>query len=169
MKMKLKRQEVYTHLQGMQTVIHIAENKTFSYAVHKNIKKFNSIMNEFKGKNFGDASKEETLLKKEKMKIIDKFAKRDEKKNYVKDNNGMILIEESKVADYEKKCKEFDKVYSEELKIVNERDKKIDEYLNAEIEVDIHMINENVIPERISANQLNAIDFMVSENNLIVK
>ena len=101
-----------------------------AYAITKNINKINS---ELKAYN------------KEKVKLIDKYAEKDEEGKLKVDENGNVPLKEEYIEDYNRDIKEL---------------------LSIENEIDIHMIklddllNSNYY---ISPAELPAIDFMIEE------
>ena len=96
----------------------------------------------------------------ERIKLAEKYAKKDEKGKPVIENNNYILINESAFnADWEKlKSKEEYKAVLEKQKTLKE---KADEGLAEEVEIDFYKIKEDVVPVELGLEDLEQIEDLI--------
>lgn len=94
----------------------------------------------------------------DRRKLAEKMSKKDEKGNPVTDQNGFV-IEDMETFNIEfEKVKEAHKEAYEQIELANER------YMNdmeSEVVLDVFSITEDQLPSRISARQIDGIDFMI--------
>lgn len=157
--MKIKREEVVYYLNGLNSVVDISGLK-FAYAVSKNLKALQDEAKEINKKRFPEATDEVVKFEEEKVKLLEKFAKKDNNGNYIPDKatGGMFLD------DKDAYMKEYEKLLSKHPKAkkqIEEHNKFFKEFIQEVIDVKIFTIKKDDLPDSISARQLNAIDFMI--------
>lgn len=126
----------------------------FNYAVAKNKR----ILENERGamEKALEQSDEFKKYESERVELCIKYAEKDKKGNPVMVNNN-YKIEEKKEKTFEK---EFEKLQKEHKSSIKEREKQFEEYnklLEEKVEIKLHKIKEEDIPEDITTNQLDSI------------
>lgn len=158
MKFKIKRKEVGIYLEGLGSVSNIVADYKFAYAVSKNFNKFKSEYEKIREKQLPEKTKELDKFEAEKLKLIEIHGERNVSGKLIL-NNGKY-----KIKDEEKYQKEHDELLDKHKTVKSQLENHVKEYskyLDDVIEIEIHTIKKDILPEKISANQLNAIDFMI--------
>ena len=157
--MRIKRNEVREYLSGLYSVGNLKGLK-FAYAVSRNIKNFEAIAKDIQKKGVIEKTKELDKYNEEKEKLLKKYAKKDDSGNYVIDKK----TQEYQFEDKEKYIENANKLIEGSPKLKEQLDKHSEEfnkYLKDDVSVNLFTIKKDDLPVEISANQLNAIDFMI--------
>lgn len=157
--MKIKREKLFNLLNVFETVKDLAGRK-FAYAVLKNKEKIINEIKTFNTENAPKSSKEYQEWEQGRMNACNKHCATCNGKPVIKDKKFVGL----------KGNEEFEKAIEElknKYKVVLEAyQKQVNEYnakINEEIEFEIHQIDKEEVPEKISPKQLEDIKAMVKE------
>ncbi len=153
--------EALNLLQGLATVKDLPGVK-FSYAVVKNSKKLESIRDSLQ--KAGGMSEDYRKFLKAKEDMFIKNSKKDKDDKPITTTNGQIT--EYDFVDKAKNEKEFKvllKKHDAVIKAEQEKEKELQELLKDKIDVDLHKVKIEFVPEKITATQLNAIMPMIED------
>lgn len=159
MKVKMTRKE----LQVLKRTLDLYKNATgakFTYALTKNKSIINSELKELDNMSKG-LSKDEKFMEYEekRMDLCKKHCNRDE-------NNKPIIINgqfdlSNKLPEFELDFSNLNEEYKELLDAKEVIREEIEEYRNKEIELELHGINFEDIPNTIQQHQMDAIIFLI--------
>jgi len=147
----MKKEEVFNLYQSLDKVGHL-KGVDFVYAVAKNKqilqKEWFSLNEAIKGSD--DFIEHE----QERIKLCEKYAKKDERGQSIKINNKYIFD------DFTSFEKEYGGLREKDKKIIEEREKQLkdfDKILKQEVSVKLFKINKKYIPKEITGDELSSI------------
>jgi len=163
----MKNKDLFTFKEGLEEAKKLQGVK-FAYAVAKNSKlvtgEIESLQETIK------PSEEYSEFEKERDEIVKKYAKKDKNgdpKQETQEVNGQTFsfykIEEEGMADYNKDFEELKEGHKE---IIEARDKQLEEYdnlLKEDCDIKVHMTVIDLVPENITGETLELIDWMIEE------
>jgi len=157
--MQIRNKEIMSLHAALRSVANINENAKFSYAVAKNMRKFETIVKAMGLKRVPDTPEFEEY-EKFRIELCEQYAKKDENKNPVIQENNYVIEDKIGFGEDTEDLKTDHPVAIQQLKELEETNKAI---LEIFIEVEPHMVCMVDLPSKISANQINAIVFMISD------
>jgi hypothetical protein len=162
--LKFKRSQAPNYLKGMSQCLNLPGQK-FSYALVKNMRKIDTILegNASYHKNFKVEGEQEYHAKR--IELCKQLAEKDEQGNPRIENNQYVLPEDRTEfnAEFEKIKEEFKKTVIS----LEQREEEFKTYLDEEIEIDIHPVKEEFLPETISGEQRLFLEFMIDESPVL--
>jgi len=159
----MKKQDVLQLFNGLQAVSNLPGAK-WSYAVAKNMVKLRPEVEALQKALTPD--QEFIEYDKKRQELAEKYAvKKDGMPKKVKVGN----IEEYLIADKDKFNKELFKLQETYKKALDERKKQVDDFieiLEEKIEVELHMVDSEYIPEGITPAQLSKVMPIIREKKV---
>jgi len=119
-------------------------NFKFAYAVAKNKKKVKALIEEFEAPLIPNDKYSE--YEEKRIKMAQKYAKKDENGQPVSKNSFYVIDDENKVK-FEKELAELKELYKEEIDAYEIIQKGYFKALNENIEIEFHELEESDIPD----------------------
>ncbi len=158
-KMKFKRGEAERIGLDLMSVVQLPGQK-FSYAVMKNLKQMEAILRDNnKFRQSLPVPKFEEYEKK-RIDVCLEFATKDEAGNPVIENKSYIIDNRE---EFDKQIALLGVEYKETIDAMADRDVKFNEYLQEEVEIEIHTVNEPDVSQYINGEQRMKIEFMLTD------
>jgi len=152
----MKNRNLYEYLEALNSVSELKGVK-FAFTVIKNKKKLEEEL-----KNLEEAikaSEEFTSYENQRIQLCNVHSE--------KDDNGQPIIENNrfKIIDLNKFDEELNSLKANYLEIISDREKQINEYnqlLNEDCSLVLSKLNFEDLPQEITTQQLETIDFMIN-------
>jgi len=156
----MTKQELFNLFNGLQSVSNLSGAK-WAYAVAKNMAKLRSEVEALQKAYV--ASEEFVAYENQRLELAQKYSVKEKGKPKTIKVGG---VEEYIIGDRDRFNQEFKKLQKKHKKAVDERKKQVDDFneiLKEEVEIDLHMIDSDYIPEGITPAQVSAIMLIISE------
>jgi hypothetical protein len=158
--MKMTREEAVTFWRSLSNLGSYKGAK-FAYAIAKNRSKLES---EYKLIQKMQSTVQPSSLKKfdeRRIELCKEYADKDENGNPSLENNNYVISQRRD--EFENTIRELQKEFEPSFKEFEENQIKFNNFLSEEIEVDIHTIPMSIIPEDMTAKDMEIIIGMITE------
>lgn len=161
---KITGNEAVRRIQTVDIVSELEGDK-FSYAVFRNTQKLERIVREMiKQRNpLPETKSFREAFEKERIEILNEFAKKDSNGKIVSDRNGSAVFEPGKEEMFSEAINILKEKHPEAIKSFEDAENKYRESLQNEYEIETYDITKSELPANISPKQLNAISWMFNE------
>jgi len=156
----MKKNEILTLFRNLNTLGQL-QGVRFAYAVSRNLAVLKPEIEALEKASF--PTPEFLEMDKERIKLVEEYAEKDEKGNPKKKGNEYV-IPEDKQGDFKNAFEVFKLEHKE---LFDAREKQIDEYnalLQTESEVKLHKVSLADVPQKITVQQMNSISSFVSDD-----
>lgn len=134
----------------------------FAYAIAKNKKKLESEQKAITVAQSKIQPKAIQEFDKKRIKVCCEYADKDENGNPKLDKNNYSISEERRI-EFDKAIDELQKEYEPSFKEMENNQKEFNDFLDEDIEVDLHLIPMSVVPDTITVNEMDIIFPMIVE------
>lgn len=159
--MKIKKKDVVQLHNAIEELYSVKGAKKFAYALTRNKPVVHTVFLELRKQ--ATAPQEWYTYERERLALLNEMAERDAQKKIITNENGEVKIPDDKTAEFEEKYKVLNEKYKDTITNYQEHMKSMEASLEDEIDIDIHQIDFDSVPDEVSAQHLDALKVMINQ------